>query len=105
MEEEARLFYVAVTRARTQLILVQCGGSSGLMKVLPSRFIHRLLAQEGSARQPCMGMAVCHSTYGKGIITALDLEKDRVTIQFQEGVQRTYLASYLNKPEVFSFPE
>lgn len=103
MEEEARLFYVAVTRAKNRLILVQCSNSGGPLGILPSRFIHRLLSDGQRITKPTVGMTICHTTYGKGIITELNLERDRVTIRFKDNILRTYLASYLSKPEIFTW--
>ncbi len=52
LEEERRLFYVAMTRARTHLIMTYAVGS-GTNKIMPSRFLSPVVAylQETSERQ------------------------------------------------------
>ncbi|MBR5485705.1 MAG: ATP-dependent helicase [Oscillospiraceae bacterium] len=101
MEEEARLFYVAATRARKHLVLMRCTGNGSL----PSRFIHRLTTSGKAAQTPEIGMEITHKLYGTGIITSLDFDSDRVTIGYTNGTERTYLASYLTNPDIFTLPK
>ncbi len=83
MEEEARLFYVAVTRAKNQLEIVsalQAGGGS----IQPSRFLHRLMDErtEGDIRLEA-GMRVRHKFFGEGVILSRDDKNQSMEVRFK----------------------
>jgi DNA helicase-2/ATP-dependent DNA helicase PcrA len=118
MEEERRIAYVAVTRARKQLFLTDCEGTThdGICKY-PSRFIFdtgkenidyeipldKSLEEETrniitydeqrlSALENLfeIGTRIRHPVFGDGTITAVDLEKSNYVIQFQNlSTERT----------------
>ncbi len=82
MEEEARLFYVAVTRAKNQLEIVSSARSDGGM-VMPSRFIQRLTGEDKEGEfSLAVGERVKHRYFGKGTVLRLDEENHSVEIKF-----------------------
>ncbi len=82
MEEEARLFYVAVTRAKNQLEIVSSARSDGGM-VMPSRFIHRLVGEKKSGEfSLTAGERIKHKYFGEGTVLRLDEENHNIEIKF-----------------------
>ncbi len=77
-EEERRLFYVGVTRARRNLILLRTQTSSILISQLLKGKAES--GMQGFIDQHAEGLGVRHVKYGEGVITALDGK--RVTILF-----------------------
>ena len=90
-EEEVRLFYVAVTRAKKRLHLMEAYQING-SRAYPSRFISHILG-EIPTEEPCMeGRKIYHTTYKKGII--IQLEGDTVTAEFELFGQKSFSLSY-----------
>ncbi len=104
MESEARLFYVAVTRARQKLLILRSNKVHGTA-VKPSRFVTRFLAlakdkaaedrslqpapQRGTEKPPekpslvgYKGKRMVHNNFGEGIVKKL--EEDIATIKFKD---------------------
>jgi DNA helicase-2/ATP-dependent DNA helicase PcrA len=123
LEEERRLFYVAITRARQELILSLASSRrryGGLMPSAPSRFLKEipkeLLRVRGevlaAGRQPnryemneeteynersLKGQQVSHSIWGKGRIVDVEGEGEdmKLCIVFPGGIKKKVLASYV----------
>jgi DNA helicase II / ATP-dependent DNA helicase PcrA len=111
IEEERRLFYVAVTRARDELYLTSCSyrrlhGRS--MDFVPSRFLgeipRELLDISGDARgmrtsssdEYPAGSAVYHDDYGAGVVTRSWHNGSElvVQVQFETGRAARFLPKY-----------
>lgn len=84
MEQQTRLFYVAVTRAKQKLTLYTSSLYWG-KPVKPSRFIGRL-----SKGKTMTAKRVKHRAFGIGEI--LSVEGDTVTVAFDRGVRTLQLA-------------
>lgn len=92
-EEERRIFYVGVTRAKEELNIFSAG---------KSLFIRQLMGEQGSIKntpeylnyvnQFGEGIAVIHKSFGAGIVSVLG--KDTITIWFGE----------LEREKTFSLP-
>ncbi len=101
MEEERRLAYVAITRAKERLFVSGARGSSFISNIvqqkLPSRFISEMGLDVSAFvsdlviiknfkndikinKNYVIGDVVSHITFGKGIV--LDLDGDKITIKF-----------------------
>lgn len=76
LEEERRMFYVAVTRAKTILHIYVLKERYN-KKLLPSRFVNEIRFDR---RELKVGAAVRHRSYGMGTITFLD--KNKISIYF-----------------------
>jgi len=102
-EEERRLFYVGMTRARNELIIVRFRKPSlhaaFTLAVFPDRTqmarqkkTHRREPSEqelqSAAKDYRAGIRVCHGTFGPGTIAAR--RGDIVTVQFEDGSQRRF---------------
>jgi DNA helicase-2/ATP-dependent DNA helicase PcrA len=94
MEEEVRLFYVAVTRAKNNLELITYDSVFD-SKLSISRFYSYLsklyiknLTQHSSALSP--HSQVKHSKFGVGTITNIDVENDTIKIQFSKFKIKTF---------------
>lgn len=125
MEEERRLFYVAVTRARKHVELVHASKIHG-EKVKPSRFIRELLPRipvhriathmnkkaagllspakpippmAAGAEEPAIeiGMEISHRSFGNGVVTAYDAEHDIVAVKFPKYGVKTLAAGFCVK--------
>lgn len=102
MDEEARLFYVACTRARTRLIVPHSQFASDL-PVEPSRFIDRLLRDPlipaGKTAKDAVypGLRVLHPSFGEGQIMSVDRKEGRIVCFFKESGTRTLSMEYLDK--------
>lgn len=85
MEEERRMFYVAVTRARRALTVTYTRERFGKKQEI-SRFISELLTDRTAFRE---GALITHKTYGDGRI--LQIRDGRISVQFdQKGMVRTF---------------
>lgn len=78
IEEERRMFYVAVTRAKRYLHIYTIGELYS-KKLDTSRFVNELLFDDSILIQ---GNRVVHEKYGEGIVTFAD--KEKVTIFFEK---------------------
>ena len=79
MEEERRMFYVAMTRARSKLCIYSVKERYN-KELFPSRFIGELLLDEGDLSE---GARVQHKTYGIG--TIMQIKNGKVTIRFDKA--------------------
>ncbi len=111
VEEERRLFYVAVTRARDELYLTSCRYRrlhGRTMDFVPSRFLgeiprdlvrlsgeHRPEARSSAGEYP-VGSAVYHEDYGEGIVitTRHNGSELAVTVRFDNGRTAKFLPKY-----------
>lgn len=80
IEEERRLFYVAMTRAKDTLYILNTNKESPFMEEL-SQKISKGALQE-SFEKPVVGSTWMHDTYGMGIMTDYDDNSCRGTIEF-----------------------
>ena len=87
-EEERRLFYVGVTRAKNQLNIFATGK--------PSRFCNELLEKNISAEsyqklsdELGEGVIVKHRKFGKGVVT--EIEGEHIRIRFGDDEKKMYL--------------
>ena len=83
IEEERRLLYVAMTRAKNELHIYSCGRES--------EFMEQLAAQDRkeSAKEPAMpGQAVMHRSFGRG--TVLSCGDGKITVRFEDK-ERAFL--------------
>ena len=91
-EDEVRLFYVAMTRAKRKLIAFSSTRLNGAA-TMPSPFVKALLPKDHSkqadfaANQAMLpGTSVVHKTFGKG--TVIDENDGILLIQFENGVKK-----------------
>ncbi|MGE0028753.1 MAG: ATP-dependent helicase [Thermoleophilia bacterium] len=119
LEEERRLFYVGLTRARRHLTLTHAESRAmhgGRDYRLPSRFLGEIPADAlaeppGGRRSPrqtwagaamdapargasfATGDSVLHATFGEGVVTGIDGGGDLVRVRFaQDGSERRLMA-------------
>jgi DNA helicase-2/ATP-dependent DNA helicase PcrA len=112
LEEERRLFYVGLTRARTRLVLAHAASRAmhgGRDYRLPSRFLGELpaevlrepVAMAAPARAPWSwstgrraapdlqtGDSVLHATFGEGVITGVEQGGELVRVRFPDAERR-----------------
>lgn len=90
LEEERRMFYVAVTRAKEYLHLYVRKEQYG-KPVLPSRFVNEIRLDRSGIKT---GATVRHRTYGKGTITYVNTKK--ISIFFEaSGETKTFHLDYV----------
>lgn len=102
MEEEARLFYVACTRAKKRLILPYANYSAN-NPVVPSRFISRLMEEEKPANvlqkddglRLYPGLYIEHKTFGKGQVVSIDRSRGTFSVFFGKNGTRTLTMTIL----------
>ena len=83
IEEERRLLYVAMTRAKNELHIYSCGRES--------EFMEQLAAQDrkSSTKEPAMpGQAVMHRSFGRGTVTSCG--DGKITVRFEDK-ERAFL--------------
>ncbi len=90
-EEEVRLFYVAATRAKKRLYLMEARKINGC-PAYPSRFLSHLLGEMPQEPSGMEGRRIYHSTYRNGVI--LSQEGDTITAEFELFGQRSFSLSY-----------
>jgi DNA helicase-2/ATP-dependent DNA helicase PcrA len=108
LEEERRLFYVGVTRARERLVLTHAQSRAfhgGRDWRLPSRFLGELPAdavavppggrrplevgrQAAAALDLQTGDSVVHATFGEGVITGVEQGGELVRVRFPDAERR-----------------
>ena len=114
LEEERRIFYVSITRARKELYLTSCRSRRIWGKInffSPSRFLseipQELLEVRGSAglisASFCQGDRVYHGDYGTGVVinTIMSNNEPVVHVAFESGRTARFLERY-NKLEKIS---
>ncbi len=85
MEEERRMFYVAVTRAKRALTVTYTRERFGKKQEI-SRFVSELLTDRTAFEE---GALITHKTYGSGKI--LQIRDGKISVQFdQKGMVRTF---------------
>jgi DNA helicase-2/ATP-dependent DNA helicase PcrA len=87
-EEERRIFYVGVTRAKEQLCIFQTSMGSTFVKQLlnkPKKEPKKELDYERFLANLGEGLLVEHKLFGKGVIT--NLTNSQVTIRFDDSVK------------------
>ena len=100
MEEEARLFYVACTRAKKRLIIPYSNYSAN-NPVVPSWFVFRLTQEDepdsqkgnSSAQSGALrlfpGLYIEHKNFGKGQVVSVDRKRGVFTVFFGSNGTRT----------------
>ena len=101
MEEEARLFYVACTRARKRLVIPRSNFSSD-QPVEPSRFINRLLhdpvkavSDQSGKGGIFPGLKILHPSFGEGQVMSLDRDGGKAVCFFKSAGTRTLSTDFL----------
>ncbi len=88
IEEERRLFYVAITRAKTNLFITHAQfrrKNNQYIPSKPSRFLKEIEANE--SRELKRGSKVYHNIYGKGVVLSKD--ENILTVNFENnGIKR-----------------
>ena len=95
MEEETRLFYTAMTRARDRLVIFAPAKALG-RRLAPSRFVQALddTAPEVRGVSLTPGLRVAHSFFGIGILERVDSVKGTVAVSFRHhGVKHFSIAA------------
>ena len=91
-EEEARLFYVGVTRAKNQLEIITSARSDGSM-VMPSRFLPRLMGKQDGKPGLKAGERVQHRLFGPGVVLSRDDKRHTMKVQFEQFGVKTMSTS------------
>ena len=108
MEEEARLFYVACTRARRRLVL-PCANFSADHPVVPSRFLDRLLHPQETPNsvasgpgklQLYPGLKIEHKNFGRGQVMSVDRTRGVFTAFFGKNGTRTLTMAILKSDTI-----
>ena len=106
VEEERRLLYVAMTRAKNELYVLCSGKESPFMKQMKTALekeeekrrraeLDHKLEEEIAARKaagepesapsdPVLGLVVMHRNFGKGYISEVDNDKGLITVRFAD---------------------
>ncbi len=109
MEEEARLFYVACTRAKRRLVIPYSNYSAN-NPVVPSRFILRLTQDESSKEKTLSkgklrlypGLHIEHKTFGKGQVVSVDRQRGVFTVFFGKNGTRTLTLELLKSDTIWA---
>ena len=106
MEEEARLFYVACTRARKRLVLPYANFSANTPAV-PSRFLSRLMESKQKEEQTKTdgirlypGLMIEHKNFGRGQVVSVNRERGTFTAFFGKNGTRTLTIQILKTDTV-----
>lgn len=109
MEEEARLFYVACTRAKTRLVIPYANYSADNPAV-PSRFLS-MLEKETSPKETesglrlYPGLSIEHKNFGRGQVVSVDRKKGVFTAFFGKNGTRTLTMAILKSDTVKAVPK
>ena len=108
IEEERRIFYVSITRARKELYITSCRSRRiwGKMNFFsPSRFLSEIpselfcsagLASGGFSAAYSTGDRVYHDDYGTGVVIKTEISKNEpvVHVMFETGRSAVFLEKY-----------
>ena len=98
MEEETRLFYTAMTRARNLLEIY--APASGMGRPLdPSRFLGSLTGEDTRGAFP--GRQVTHAYFGAGKILKINPDRGTFTVEFRSAGIKTFAMASLSDPRIF----
>lgn len=104
MEEEARIFYVAITRPRRQLELYTAC-RQGEVDLENSRFFLQVRdgllpqAQRGTASQLRPGLGIWHRSFGRGVVTGVNRRMALFTVRFDKLGTKYFSFSSLEDPQ------
>lgn len=105
MEEEARLFYVACTRARNHLYIPTSNLLSGVA-VKESRFVERLITNSQKKQDKFSkiftGTKLNHSYFGDGQVVSIDRKKGTFQVFFGKNDTRNLSIEILNKQGIIT---
>ncbi len=104
MEEETRLFYTAMTRAKTQLCILAPASALG-RRLQSSRFLRPLdrRAVTVGERAVVPGMRISHAYFGMGEILEVDGARGRIQVRFQIGGKKTFALDSFADPKIVRF--
>lgn len=88
MEEEARLFYVAVTRAKNNLELISLQNLEGV-PIVPSRFLSRLSNSVVKDIPVQIGSRLEHKMFGMGEVLSISHDCKLFDVQFRRMGRKT----------------
>ena len=102
LEEETRLFYTAMTRARDRLTIFAPATSQG-RPLMASRFLQPITQGEaptldGTPLVP--GLRVVHAYFGVGSLEKLDEERGRITVRFRHYGTKVFSLKELENRKV-----
>jgi len=108
MEEEARIFYVAATRAKNQLTVCTTEEFCGY-ELLPSRFVSRLLQspEQTEAGQELLelglrrGVRLSHKTFGFGTVEDINIARGMFAVRFAKLGVKTFSIASLQQGDIF----
>ena len=113
LEEDRRLFYVALTRAKNSLEIITCKNEFGRPAKPVSSFVRAVLEPEGRKEKQLTrpntkrlevggtmkayapGIQLAHKSFGKGIL--LERKDGIISVRFDSGVRRLDLRQCLEK--------
>ena len=103
LEEERRLFYVALTRARNQLEVIHCQ-KLGTTRLSVSRFVGELEQPDISPSQAgeklYAGRRIFHRYFGSGTITSVDFSTQTFSVRFAKQGTKTLVFATLETPDL-----
>lgn len=99
MEEEARLFYVAVTRAKNSLELISLQNLEGV-PIVPSRFLSRLSDTTGQDIPIKIGFKLEHKMFGIGEVLSISVDCKLFDVQFRKMGRKTLAIEILENTKI-----
>lgn len=96
MEEERRLFYVAITRARRELIILEYGNGK---EILPARFVSEMFCDPAEDHTPAdpftyrPGDRITHRKFGDGVIVRRAQSTAEIRFDRIPGIRRFDLSA------------
>ena len=98
LEEERRLFYVALTRAKNQLEVIHCQ-NLGATRLSVSRFVGELSRPNETLgaiqEQIGPGRRVLHRYFGSGVVSSVDFSAGTMSVRFYKQGEKTLILSAL----------